>query len=272
MTDTFDLVLRKINRLSSTTLDFRFESMDGHEFKYLPGQFYRFLFKVDGHEIERSYSICTYGDEVGASPFLDLVISYVDDGRASQYLFAAEEGIRCRVSGPYGRLLIPTILPDRLVLVATSVGIAPFMPMLWELFHDSRYSKLGIELVFGIRSPEEFLYKHILLGFAQRDNISIRICYSQEFPKEPKAYDYDGRVQIALAALDLEPETDHVLLCGNPFMIDEVYADLKLRGFRVRNVVREKYVFARETKTAPKPVLSDEDRRLLDEKLKKFRK
>ncbi len=272
MTDTFDLVLRKINRLSSSTLDFRFESVDGHEFRYQPGQFYRFLFELDGHEIERSYSICTYGDEVGASPFLDLVISYVDDGRASQYLFAAEEGIRCRVSGPYGRLLIPSILPNRLVMVATSVGIAPFMPMLWELTDDPRYAELRIELVFGIRSPEEFLYRDILVALAQRDNIAIRICYSQELPKRPKANDYDGRVQIALAALDLKPETDHVLLCGNPFMIDEVYADLKLRGFRVRSVVREKYVFARETKTAAKPVMSDEDRRLIEEKLKKFRK
>ena len=55
-------------------------------------------------------------------------------------------------------------------------------------------------------------------------------------------------------------------------MIDETYDLLKDKGFGVRQVKREKYVFAKETSTKKKAVLSDKQKELIAEKMRKYRK
>ena len=59
-------------------------------------------------------------------------------------------------------------------------------------------------------------------------------------------YEYDGYVNAQIEHLDVEPDSDHFLLCGNPVMIDEAWGYLKDVRFKSKNVVREKYVFASE--------------------------
>jgi hypothetical protein len=53
-------------------------------------------------------------------------------------------------------------------------------------------------------------------------------------------------------------------------MIDDCFGLLKSRGFNARQVVREKYVFAKDKKVVKKTILSKEQKRLIAEKLKKF--
>ena len=73
--------------------------------------------------------------------------------------------------------------------------------------------------------------------------------------QDPAALDPDQ-----LAALEPGPDNDHVLLCGNPHMIDDCYSLLRERGFRAKRVTREKYVFAKEAKAGPVAAPSDDPR------------
>lgn len=267
---TFDVTLERTRRLSGTTLDFRFRRDDGAAVLFEPGQFFRFTFTDEAGEFERSYSLCNFDTAPGA-PVLDLVISRVEKGRASRYLFAAREGIKARVSGPYGRLVLPATLPKRLFLVATSVGIAPYMPMLRVLESALGQQVLEVHFVFGIREPSEFLYEAELKAFAEANPAFHLVpCFSRQMPEAPGSHDRQGYVQAYLEEADLDPANDYVMLCGNPKMIDESYAMLKARGFGPRQVVREKYVFARETGATPAAAMSEEQKRLLQEKIKKF--
>ena len=271
VTEKFEVRLKKIRRLSESTLDFRFYRNDGKLAVFEPGQFFRFVFTDVVGDFERSYSLCNYGKDVFGSFYLDLVISFVDGGRASQYLFACAEGIKATVSGPFGRLLVPEALPRRLFLVATSVGIAPFMPMLTALSPALERMDVEVILLFGARSRDEFLYQEELLLLQQRyDSFTLVMCYSREVLADQQSYECRGYVTAQLGIFSPDPDSDHFLLCGNPHMIDDCFSLLKEWGFKAKQVIREKYVFAKETQVKEKKKLTKEQKELIVEKMKKY--
>lgn len=261
MSDQFEAVLTRSRRLSASTMDFRFRRTGAGAVSYEPGQFFRFTFEDHRGSFERSYSLCNLTD---AEPIeMDLVVSTVEGGRASEFLFMGEPGIKTQVKGPYGRLLIPKTLPERLFLVATSVGIAPFLPMLSAL--KNRNQK--VILLFGVRDRSEFLYQQELLGL-DWPGLTLVVCYSR-MVADLEAYEHEGYVTAHIQSFAPNPDTDHFLICGNPNMIDDCYGQLKADGFSARQVVREKYLFAVQEKPLQKSALTDEQKALIAAKLKK---
>ncbi|MCZ6503442.1 MAG: FAD-binding oxidoreductase [Gammaproteobacteria bacterium] len=272
MTEKFDVTLRRIRRLSESTLDFRFDRNDGKLVIFEPGQFFRFVFTDAAGDFERSYSLCNFGEDVSDTSYLDLVISFVDGGRASQYLFNCGKGITATVSGPFGRVLVPETLPRRLFLVATSVGIAPFMPILTALSSALGKLKVEVVLLFGARSRDEFLYQEEVLAIKERyDCFTLVMCYSREVLGDQQPYERSGYVTDQLGSFSPDPDSDKFLLCGNPYMIDDCFGLLRKLGFRAKQVVREKYVFAKETKVKEKKALTKEQKELIVEKMKKYK-
>jgi ferredoxin-NADP reductase len=261
MSDQFEAVLTRSRRLSASTMDFRFQRTSDVAVAYEPGQFFRFTFEDQRGLFKRSYSLCNFTDAEPSE--MDLVISTVEGGRASELLFMSEPGLKTQVMGPYGRLLIPKMLPDRLFLVATSVGIAPFLPMLSALKNRSQ----KVILLFGVRDRSEFLYQQELLRL-DWPGLTLVVCYSRTVT-DLESYEREGHVTAHIQSFAPNPDTDHFLICGNPNMIDDCYGLLKADGFSARQVVREKYLFAREEKPLQKPALTDEQKALIAAKLKK---
>jgi ferredoxin-NADP reductase len=269
MAESFEVELVRIRTLSQTTRDFRFRRLDGADMVFTPGEFFRFTFNDASGSFERPYSLCNFSD--AQSDELDLVISTVDGGRASELLFDCTIGLNAKVVGPYGRLVLPDKLPSRLFLVATSVGIAPFLPMLQPLRSRVAVSGTEVVLLFGIRDRSEFLYRDELLALCEpASGIELHVCYSREVDSLQDR-EHRGYVSDALAGFAPNPEHDRFMLCGNPQMIDDIFGSLKDQGFTARQVIREKYVFASQPKTAVKPALSEEQKRLIAEKLRKYR-
>jgi ferredoxin-NADP reductase len=267
----FDIELIRLRTLSSSTYDFRFQRLDGSCLEFEPGQFFRFEFTDDEGEFERSYSLCNFEDDVEPR-HLDLVISTVENGRASRLLFGSKVGLRGRASGPFGRLVLPKVMPQRLFLVATSVGIAPFMPMLAGLESMLLAGEVEVHFLYGTRDLSEFIYGDQLVEFADRHSgFHLHVCFSRCDPMT--AGQIRGYVQDALFRLTPSPATDHFLLCGNPKMIDDIYPKLKQLGFGVKQVIREKYVFAKavsKVSNSEKTPMSEEQKRILVEKMKKY--
>lgn len=264
--------LIRIQKLSDTTLEFRFARTDGKTVEYTPGQFFRFRFEDEKGTFERSYSLCNHRADARTDSF-DLVVSKVDKGRATRLLFSCTEGLEADVSGPFGKLVLPDVLPSRLIMVCTSVGIAPFMPVLDELYGEKRGQSESTEvlLLFGIRSPDECLYREYLEGIQDRyPSFRVEFCFSRLMPDHPQASDYSGYVLARFEAAQMNTDKDLVFLCGNPNMIDESFDWLKQKGFRSRQVVREKYVFAKDLKESAVKKISAADQRLLNEKIKKY--
>lgn len=265
----FRVRLDRIRKLSESTCDYRFMRLDGERTDYEPGQFFRFVFTDDNGAFERSYSLCNV--ENLHSDILDLVISKVEGGRATNLLFNCDIGIEANLTGPFGRLVMPDPQPDHLVMVATSVGLAPYLPMLAKLAvlpNSERPSK--VTLLLGVRDRSEFIYRDYLLEYAAaHDDFDLKLCLSREAPTE--SYERTGYVNAQLESMALSPKKHHVLLCGNPNMIDNAWDYLKGLGFGSKQVVREKYVFAKEAKKEAK-ALTDEQKKLIAEKMKKYQK
>lgn len=272
--DSFTVTLSRVRQLSGSTRDFRFVRDDHRECEFLPGQFYRFVFEDSEGEFERSYSLCNFEADTNPS-VLDLVISTVTDGRASKLLFAAEPGLKAKVTGPFGRLILPEVLPERLFLVATSVGIAPYMPMLAAMQSIRDRGPCDVHLIYGVRDYSEFVYGGYLDDLdSSCADFHLHLCLSRSAaaPHDTRSQ-FEGYVQDKLLELKPNPATDHVLLCGNPNMIDQAYPQLKDLGFKVKQVVREKYVFAKDkVKVASKPEMSDAQKKLLAEKMQRYQK
>ena len=260
----FDVRLERVRQLSSTTRAFDFVRIDGKSVQYTPGQFFRFEFKDADGAFERSYSLANYEELYGSR--LDLVISGVDGGRATRLLFRDKlENFTAKVTGPFGRLVLPEEAPRRLFMVATSVGLAPYMPMLKTL-ESLHYGK--VVLLLGVRDRSEFIYGRNLLAIAKRHPwFELRLSLSRE--RAEKDYEFDGYVNQQLTELRPDSDKDHILLCGNPRMIDMAWSALRADGFRAKQVVREKYVFAREASAASKKMTEDQ-KRLIQEKVNRY--
>jgi len=261
----FSVRLERVRQLSPSTRDYAFVRLDGQTIDYEPGQFFRFVFEDENGPFERSYSLCNFRELHGAT--LDLVISRVQGGRATRLLFADDiEGLEAKVTGPFGRLVLPVDAPGRLIMMATSVGLAPYMPMLKKL-ESLSYGR--VVLLLGVRDSSEFIYGSTLLAYAEQHPwFELRLCLSRQSATQD--YEYNGYVNQQLSDLKLDPDQDHVLLCGNPHMIDSAWPDLRRQGFRPKQVIREKYVFAKEAGASPaRP--TEAQKQLIQEKLNKHR-
>ncbi len=129
-------------------------------------------------------------------------------------------------------------LPDAEALwcIATGTGIGPFLSMLRTDEAWSRFSR--IVLVHGVRIAEELSFKQEIsdIGHAHPGAFT----YVPMVTREHHAGALDGRIPAAItdgrlearAGLPMSPENSHVMLCGNPAMVDDVQAVLAARGMR----------------------------------------
>lgn len=244
----FKLRLVASHMLAPAVRHMVFERADGAAFAFRAGQFIQIHFAyADGTPTRRSFSVGTIGDGGGTIARLEIAVSYVEGGAATILLSALEEGGEVDASGPYGRFCLQdTDENRRYLLVATGTGITPYRAMLPELRRLILAGGREVALVQGARNEEELLYAADFEAFAvEVPGFSYYPCLSRAARAAPGSNDRRGRVQVALAELAPDPETDIAYLCGNPEMVDEVFATLKDAGLHVSRIRREKYVSAR---------------------------
>ncbi|MGB0361240.1 MAG: FAD-binding oxidoreductase [Endozoicomonas sp.] len=226
--------------LSTNTiqLGFTFESSDLPAFAFTSGQFIQFIFEKEGEIFKRSYSIANSPDDFQQSGELEVALSFVEGGVASEFFKATSEGLQLLIAGPFGALTLPKDIPGQLVLAGTGTGLAPYRSMIPEL---KKYIADGVPttILMGFRQRNEAIY---IEDFNTLSDVNCRICLTRENTTE--AIEYQGRLQFQFDDLNLNPEIDIVYLCGNPNMIDDCVALLRDQGFPPRQIKREKYNFS----------------------------
>ncbi len=213
---------------------------------FIPGQFLQVHFhSPDGKPSKRSYSIATVSDSAqqGVAQ-IEIAVSYVEGGAATQLFQQLKIGDLVEASGPYGRFcLSPQDQNKRYLLVATGTGITPYRAMLPELKTLIDNRGVQVDLLFGARNENELLYGAEFDAFANANsNFRFHPCFSRA-PRTPAgAYDRSGYVQDALATLLPNADNDIAYLCGNPNMVDACFVQLKDSGMPVPHIRREKYI------------------------------
>lgn len=221
-------------------------------FKFTAGQFARIGLKVGEELVVRAYSVVS-------SPFdetLEFFSIVVPDGAFTsnlQHLKVGDELYLEKI--PYGYLTLARYqqpLPHDLWLLATGTGLAPFLSMLQDFDTWSKYQK--INLFYSVRTAAELAYvdriQEIAETFGEGHN---GFKFIPIITRDPSAPLHD-RLPILIengeleksAGIELNPATSHVMLCGNPQMVDDTKEALKRRGLTMNrrgegNIAVENY-------------------------------
>ena len=197
--------------------------------------------------VRRAYSIASSPAERDS---VELCIVRVPGGSLTPRLWQLPEGGRVwmddRILGEF--TLDPVPADANVLMVATGTGIAPFVSMVRAFRGERRWRRLVV--MHGVRLAADLAYREELEQAAHDDPTML---YLPTVTREPADSDWDGlrgRVTALVSAesftaqtgLTLDAATWHVMLCGNPVMIDDVTALLAPMGFEeTRNLHFERY-------------------------------
>ena len=240
---TYPLQVERTSQLTPSILEVAFRRADGEPFGHIAGQFMNIHIETNGEMAQRSYSVAT---PPGRDGIVEIAVSPVQGGLATDLLFGLRPGDRITASGPYGRFVLRDDPPCRYVLAGTGTGVTPYRAMLPELERRIAGGQFQVELLLGVWRRDELLYGEEFIAMAQKHpQFRFRACYSREMPAQPAAWESRGYVQTHFAELALDPTKDVIYLCGNPDMIDQAMEYLRALNFPSKNLRREKYLPSR---------------------------
>ncbi|MGN6729137.1 MAG: FAD-binding oxidoreductase [Rhodanobacteraceae bacterium] len=248
MAERFQLRLEESFMLAPSVRHMAFARADGAPFAFMPGQFIQVHFNyADGKPTKRSYSVGTIGSGEGAVQRLEIAVSYVQGGAATELLGGLEHGGQIEASGPYGRFCLDDKdANQRYLLIATGTGVTPYRAMLPKIEQAIARRGCKFVLLYGARTEQELLYGEEFEAFARtHEGFDFHPCFSRGARAAPREHDRLGYVQKVLP--EFEPRADHDIayLCGNPDMVDAAFNVLKEAGLPVQHIRREKYVSSR---------------------------
>ncbi len=231
---------------------FSFNMTRPAHFKFTAGQFARIGLKVADELVVRAYSVVS-------SPFdetLEFFSIVVPDGAFTSNLQHLQVGDELYLDkDPYGFLTLARYqlpLPKDLWLLATGTGLAPFISMLQDFETWSKYQQ--INLVYSVRTASELAYaeriEEIVASFGEGHE---GFKFIPIITRDPQAALHE-RLPVLIqngalakaAGMDFNPATTHVMLCGNPQMVDDTKAMLKSIGLTMNrrgegNIAVENY-------------------------------
>ncbi|MEN2751592.1 ferredoxin--NADP reductase [Psychrobacter sp. FBL11] len=256
--------IQTVKVLSKTTWTpslFSFTVTRPESFKFTAGQFVRLgvnpsklqYYKQQGEaqsqatdaapdeDIFRAYSIVS-------SPFdevLEFFSIVIPDGAFTSQLQHLQVGDELLLNTmPFGFLTLARYqqpLPKDLWLLATGTGLAPFLSMLQDLQTWQDYEH--IVLAYSARSQEELAYveqiKQLQADFGSLVDNPARLIFVPIVTREPMEGALTERLpQLLLngelekrAGIKLDNDNAHVMLCGNPEMVEDTKETLKELGF-----------------------------------------
>lgn len=238
----FEIRLVHQYELAEGVLHLVFERVDAQPFSFIAGQFITLLWTdpVTQAITRRSYSLAM----PPGSPYLEIAVSYVPGGKASEILFHLNIGDVLTATGPYGRLILPADLSahPRLILIGTGTGITPYRAMRPQLLQYAQQHG-SVVVLMGARTRSQLLYESEWLeASAAAERFVFQAALSRLNDADQPSFIQKGYVQHQLSSLNVVPNQDLFYLCGNPQMIDETYALLLAQGAESRTIKREKYI------------------------------
>ncbi|MFV5594204.1 ferredoxin--NADP reductase [Acinetobacter junii] len=221
-------------------------------FKFTAGQFARIGLMVNGELVVRAYSVVS-------SPFdenLEFFSIVVPDGAFTSNLQHLEIGDELYLDKTaYGYLTLARYqlpLAHDLWLLATGTGLAPFLSMLQDFETWTKYQH--IHLIYSVRTTAELAYVDRIQEIAESFGEGhTGFKFVPIITRDPNATLHD-RLPVLIengelekvVGLSLNSATSHVMLCGNPQMVEDTKDALKQRGLTMNrrgegNIAVENY-------------------------------
>ncbi len=222
---------------------FSFTATRNSGFRFLNGQFAMIGLEIDGWPLLRAYSMASANHEES----LEFFSIKVADGPLTSRLQQIKEGDTILV----GRKATGTLITDnliagkRLLLLSTGTGLAPFASLIKDPDVYERFET--IVLVHGCRQVSELAYGEQLVARLREDELfgellQDKLIYYPTVTREP--FRNRGRITDLIAssqlfddigASPLNIDTDRIMMCGSPAMLEELRDMLGARGFEEGN-------------------------------------
>ncbi len=204
---------------------------DGFEFEN--GQFVTLGLRPQNKLIPRAYSIIS----TNADEQLEFLSIVVPDGPLTSELVKVDEGNSIWINTKStGSLTLNHVQPGRnLYLISTGTGIAPFISLLraGEVF--GHFAK--VVLVHSARQQKGLVFRHELEAM-QGDHFAYVPTVTREpFSITERGSDLfcSGQLAEHLGLPAVDPESDRVMICGNPDMNRDLSNHLLQSGWTMTN-------------------------------------
>ena len=220
------------------TVRISFKVVDDQEFSFKPGQFVGI--RADVRKVgPRKTPYCIISPPNGRT--FQLLVRLVPEGPLSQYLGSLRIGDVIAFRGPTGRSMVPKEEETELVLLATGVGIGPFLGLTEHLY--SHGFDRRTRLFWGLRLQEDICLIEELEDLARRHpGFSYQITLSQP---PPTWGGLRGRLTETVPGLLETLGGKHYYLVGNGAMIEEMTEALSDLGVFKHLMYEEPYFNAR---------------------------
>jgi ferredoxin--NADP+ reductase len=218
---------------------FSFTATRDPGFRFQNGQFAMIGLEVEGKPLMRAYSMASANHEEA----LEFFSIKVQDGPLTSRLQKIREGDIILVGRKAtGTLITGNLIPGkRLLLLSTGTGLAPFASLIKDPDVYENYET--IVLAHGCRQVSELAYgEHLVDGLRDHEFfgplIRDKLVYYPTVTREP--FRNRGRITDLIASNQLfddigqpglDIETDRIMLCGSPAMLEELPAMFSARGF-----------------------------------------
>jgi len=226
---------------------FSFRTTRDPGFRFDSGHFVMMGLEVDGRPLLRAYSIASASYE----EHLEFFSIKVPDGPLTSRLQHLQPGDPVIVSRkPTGTLVLNDLKPGKhLYLLGTGTGLAPFLSLIRDPETYERFDR--VVLAHGVRRVSDLAYadylehelpQHEYLGELIREKLIYYPTVTREaFTNRGRITDAiaDGVMSRVTGLPPLNPDTDRVMLCGSPAMLEDLATLLDGRGFQVSPRTRE---------------------------------
>ena len=218
---------------------FSFTATRDAGFRFQNGQFAMIGLEVEGRPLLRAYSMASANHEEA----LEFFSIKVADGPLTSKLQKIREGDTILVGRKAtGTLVSDNLIPGkRLLLLSTGTGLAPFASLIKDPDVYDRFD--SIVLVHGCRQVSELAYGEELVAKLRDDDLfgpllSEKLSYYPTVTREP--FRNRGRITDLINSAQLfndihqsplNIETDRIMMCGSPGMLEELKQMFESGGF-----------------------------------------
>lgn len=226
-------------------------------FKFTAGQFARIGITITDEYGEKQTIFRAYS--VVSSPFASELAFFsivVPNGAFTSRLKHMQIGDDVLVEKiPYGFLTLTRFqkpAPQDLWLLATGTGLAPFLSILQDFDVWQAYQK--IVLVYSVRYVKDLAYLELIQSLkADFGEDGADLTFVPIVTREPYVNQLNQRIPLLLKSHQLEDHVgiklnpnSHIMLCGNPDMVENTKDTLKKMGFTMNrrgegNIAVENY-------------------------------
>jgi ferredoxin--NADP+ reductase len=213
-------------------------AVDAPDVTFVAGQFGRLALPAPSGSAEpllgRPYS---FVNSPGMQPH-EFYFIVLPDGPLSPRLAELEAGDTVwLLATANGFFSIGEVAPaDVLWCIATGTGLGPYLSILRTAEPWQKFDR--VVLVHGVRYADELTYGEVIARIAAAHAGAFtyvpmvsRATRADALPGRITAAIEDGRLE-ARAGVPLNAENSHVMLCGNPAMVDDAQLVLASRGMR----------------------------------------